>query len=123
MIAALMLAAAAIALPLQQIPEQKLVPGHCVAFLWTKAEPPRRVAMLDETAALLRIRIDGRQRDLPQVAPGRYAADGLAIALDLDLGPRAGMAGGEVVEQGALSFERPGADVIVVPVGGIRACQ
>lgn len=118
----LVLAAAVAALPFQELPAQKPEPGRCVLFLWTRAEPPLRIAMIDEKAKLLRVRIGGRQRDLPQSVAGRYGEADLSVTLDLDLGERPGLAGA-VVEQGALSLDRPDTDTLVVPVGGIRACQ
>jgi hypothetical protein len=118
----LLVAAAVAALPFQELPAQKPEPGRCVLFLWTRAEPPLRIAMIDEKARVLRVRIGGRQRDLPQSASGHYADADFAVTLDLDMGERQGLAGA-VVEQGALTLDRPGADTMVVSVGGLRACQ
>lgn len=129
MILSALIAAAAIQasqFPLEELPTQQAMPGRCVIFLWTRNDPPLRVAMIDESAGTLRLKMNGKQQDLtrPDVTrPTRYAMAGMAITLDLDLEQRAGMAGGAVIEQGSMRLEQADRDGFVVPVGGIRACQ
>jgi hypothetical protein len=114
------LALAASALNLGELPPQKLEPGRCVTFLWARTNPPRRVAMLTEVPQSLRVMHNRRVVDL---APGAgfmtFASSDLIITLTVELTERAG---GSVAE-GALRFEEPGKDVIVVPVAGLRTCQ
>lgn len=111
---------------LEELPTQKAMPGRCVTFLWTRNTPPLRIAMIDESAGTLRIKTNGKERDLARAAPAgvaRYADTELSITLNLDIEARDGLAGGAVVEQGSARIEQPGQDALVVPVGGIRACQ
>ncbi len=116
------LAQSAAALPLGELPQQKLVPGQCVIFLWTRSEPPRRIAMADETARTLRIVYAGKPLDLAATGPFSYANAQVDIRLDLDIQERDGMTDGAIINQGALRLDRAGKDSLVVPVGGIRAC-
>lgn len=122
----LLLLATAIALPglpLEELPQQKLEPGRCVAFLWTRTTPPLRIAMIDETTATLRISMDRKQRELAQEQPGYYAAPDIRIRVDLDFAPGSTIPAGEIIRQGAIRIEQPGKDTLVMPVGGVRACQ
>ncbi|MFA7440037.1 MAG: hypothetical protein WCZ66_03615 [Sphingomonadaceae bacterium] len=110
-------------LPLEELPQQKLESGRCVAFLWTRTTPPLRVAMIDEATSSLRIRKDSKQRDLPHSQPGYYRASDISIRVDLDFAPGSTIPNGEIIRQGAIRIEQPGKDTLVMPVGGVRACQ
>ncbi|MGQ5702427.1 hypothetical protein ACUJ46_10295 [Sandaracinobacteroides sp. A072] len=111
------------ALGLGEIPPQKMASGRCVTFLWTRSEPQIRIAMVDESVGVLRMRRNGRVIDLRQTAPTRYAGHGLNVTVSVDYEQREGLSAGAVVESGALRVEAEGRDAIVVPVGGMRACQ
>lgn len=110
-------------LDLGELPPQTLIPGRCVTVLWTRTEPPRRVAMADEAAQTLRIVQAGKSVDLPSTGKARYAGSGLAITLDLDIVEREGLTSGAIINQGAMRVDTLGKDSVVVPVGGIRACS
>ena len=116
-------ALAPLVLDLGELPQQTLQSGHCVTFLWTRTEPPRRVAMADETARTLRIVRGRKSLDLASAGQGLYAIEGLSITLDLDIADREGVTNGAIINQGAMRVEEAGKDSVVVPVGGIRACQ
>ncbi len=113
------LALAASALSLGELPPQRLEPGRCVTFLWARTNPPRRVAMLTEAPQSLRV---VHRRRLLDLAPGAewmsFASPDLIVTLTVEFTDRAG---GSVAE-GALRLEEPGKDVIVVPVTGLRHC-
>ncbi len=116
-----LLAAAAIALG--TLPPQPFPAGSgCAIFLWTRGDPPIRVAMLSEATATLRI-MDGKsQRDLLRLPePGAYGSEGITIRLDLTLDTNPMIANGTVAT-GALFIERPGQDEVALSVGGVRAC-
>lgn len=117
------LSLAPLALDLAELPQQTLEPGRCVTFLWTRTEPPRRVAMADETARTLRIVQGGKPVDLPATGEASYGGAALSITLDLDISQRGGVTDGAIIEQGAMRVEAAGRDSVVVPVGGIRACR
>jgi hypothetical protein len=111
-----------LALALGELPQQSVAPGRCVLFLWSRTEPPRRVAMVDESAATLRLMLDGKPMDLARIEPGRYAAGPLAATLSADFVDRPGMAPGSAIAEGALRLEQAGEDALVTPVGGLRSC-
>lgn len=111
--------------PLEELPTQDARPGHCLTFLWTRAAPPLRIAMIDESARILRIRTNGKQHDLTHADPARpnvYSGAGMSITTDLEFGERTNLAS-SIVEQGALRIEQPGKDSFVVAVGGARSCK
>jgi hypothetical protein len=122
MILLAILAQTGLSLPLGELPPQKLAPGRCVTFLWTRTEPPMRIAMADEAARTLRVSHAGKPADLAATGPSSYASERIGIVLDLDITEREGMTEGAIISQGALRVDEPGRDSVVVPVGGIRAC-
>jgi hypothetical protein len=116
-----LLAAASVALG--TLPPQPFPPGSgCAIFLWTRGDPPVRVAMLSEATASLRI-MDGKTpRDLPRLPdPGTYGNEAITIRLDLTLDTNPLIANGTVAT-GALFIDRPGQDELALSVGGVRAC-
>lgn len=117
-----MIAALLLAVTLSELPPQRVPPGRCVAVLWSRAEPPLRIAMLDESARTLRLQLDGRTVDLAEQQPGRYVAPGLAVTVRLDRAERPGLTQGSVIEGGTLRLEPDGQDSQVVPIGGLAAC-
>ena len=112
-----------LALGLTQLPEQKLIPGRCVAFLWTRSETPVRIAMVDESAQFLRLARGRQILDIARVSPGIYAGHGMTVTLNLEFAERQGLTDGSLVESGVMRFDRPGQDSIALPVGGMRACR
>jgi hypothetical protein len=120
---ALLLLAGASILGLTELPTQKLVPGRCVTFLWTRTETPVRLAMVDEGAQTIRLNKGRQMVDIAKAGPGRYGGHGYDITLSLDYVDRRGLANGSVVETGSMRIETPGQDALVLPVGGMRACS
>lgn len=114
----------ATALGLAELPPQSLPPGAgCAIFLWTRGEPPLRIAMLAERQATLRLMLDGRAVDLPRLAtPGAYGNGEVQALLDLRLEPEPRLPAATMVS-GVLRLERPGADELAIAVGGLRACR
>ncbi len=108
---------------LTELPPQRLVPGRCVTFLWTRTEAPVRLAMLDETAQTMRLRRGRQMFDIAQQSPGFFAGHGYRVTVSLDFGERQQIVGGNIVESGAMRIELDGGEGLVVPVGGMRACQ
>lgn len=108
---------------LGELPPQRIAAGQCLTFLWTRTEPPLRIAMVDEKARTLRLARDGRVVDAARTAPGTYQLDALTIRLDLDLEQRPGLQDGNIVKNGTISLDQPGQDSVVMAVGGIRGCR
>lgn len=112
-----------VALGLTELPQQKLVPGRCVAFLWVRSETPVRLAMIDESAQTLRLARGKQMLDMPRVSPGIYAGHGMTVTLNLEFAERQGLTGGALIESGVMRFDVAGQESISFPVGGMRACQ
>jgi len=124
MLALLAQTAIALSLPdFNELPQQKLTAGRCVIFLWTRSEPPRRIAMADEAAKTLLVHYRGKPLLLPSTGTGSYGSSALSITLDLDIVGREGLSDGAIVSQGSLRVDQAAKDSMVVPVGGIRGCQ
>jgi hypothetical protein len=111
------------AVTLAELPPQPFPAGSgCAIFLWTRTEPPKRIAMLAERTAVLRIMPGKAPVDLARTAePGVYANQSLRVTLDIAILPDAALAGGDVVG-GAVRLEAGGEEQIM-PVGGLRACN
>lgn len=107
---------------LAELPPQPMAPGQCLTFLWSRTEPPRRVAMIDERAGILRIMHDGKPLDLARTAPGAYAAGPLQARVDLQLQTHPDVTDARIVEQGTLRLEAPGEDMLLLSVGGLSGC-
>lgn len=110
-------------LGLSELPPQKLVRGRCVTFLWTRTETPVRIAMVDEMARTMRLNRGRQMVDIAQQAPNFYAGHGYMVTLTLGFTEREGLAGGTLVDGGVMRIEVPSGEAVVVPVGGMRACQ
>lgn len=108
---------------LTELPAQKLAAGRCVTFLWTRTETPVRIAMLDEAAQTMRLNKGKQMMDIARIAPSRYAGYGYDITVTLEYSDRRGLANGSVVDAGAMRIEMQGQDAMVLPVGGMRACN
>lgn len=130
MIAALALLAAS-ALPLDELPPQRLAPQRCALFLWDR-DSQRRIAMATSGPAALTIARDGRTRTLAGAADDGapvlgftpravYRGDGLIIATDLAIEPTD--VGGAVVRDGTLTMTLADGTAIVAPVAGLIGCQ
>mgnify|MGYP005836511603 CR=1 FL=1 len=114
---------AAALLPLAELPPQPFPPGSgCAIFLWTRAEPPKRIAMLSERNERLKVMIGKSAVELARLGePGSYGAEGLRIRLDLRLDPGQPMGAGGVVA-GVMRIERANEEELALAVGGLRAC-
>ncbi|WP_448581076.1 hypothetical protein [Thermaurantiacus sp.] len=115
---------AAATLGLAELPPQALPPGSgCAIFLWTRGEPPRRIAMLAESRQTLRLMLDGRETELPRLPePGAYGNASVQALLDLRLAAEPSLPAATMVT-GVLRLERAGGDELAIAVGGLRACR
>jgi hypothetical protein len=114
----LLLVAAGLALG--ELPPQPMPPGSgCAIFLWTRTEPPRRIAMISEQRGTVRISIQGQTVELARTGTGLFAGAGVTVGLDvsLDGDPSGAVAGG------VLRIMPDGQEEHVIPVGGLRGCN
>lgn len=113
---------------LTELPPQAAAPGRCRVFLWTRSEPPLRIAMIDETARTMRLARGKQLLDLAETPPGVYGGHGYRIAANLAFAQGGQIQNGQIIESGALRIEQldasgaPAGDTLVVPVGGMRGC-
>lgn len=109
---------------LAELPPQTLPPGSgCAIFLWTRGEPPLRIAMLAEARQTLRLMLDGRETELPRLSePGAFGNDSVQALVDLALDPEPRLPAATMVT-GVLRLERRGGDELAIAVGGLRACR
>ena len=110
-------------LGLSDLPPQKLEAGQCVTMLWSKGQPPIRIAMVDEKAQALQLQRNRRTVSLPATGPASYAGEGLAVTLDLSFRQTDAISNGAVVETGSMEITDASGEALILPVGGMRACR
>lgn len=123
---------AASALPLDELPPQRLAKGSCAMVLWDR-QSRRRIAMVTAAPPLLTVVSDARIVGLPgtpEDAAGAvmgfaprtsFRSAGMTIRLDLQI--MASEGGGAVVRDGTLTLSPNIGDTIVAPVAGLVGCQ
>lgn len=113
---------------------QALPAGGCAAFLWSSGEHPALVAMAVANPARLRLALDGAgPTDLALTGAGEgtpsfgfapigaYVASDVTATLAMTIATQNDLTAGAVA-QGSLTVERPGKDVLVLPVAGLIGC-
>lgn len=113
---------------------QQLTKGQCGLFLW-KRDQERDLVFFDggrrsEGKMMIAGQETAFQRQSAEGDPffGQYPQQvyqkgDMTVTLSLEIQPRSNMAGGAIVSRGSLRFEQTGGWNLVVPVGGLVACQ
>ncbi|RDE05287.1 hypothetical protein [Sphingomonas aracearum] len=120
-------------LPIGALPRQSLPARGCAAYLWSAGVTKVLIAMAGADPAQLRLSLNGKITDLPRTAQrggglfglsetNEYAAGGITAVLDLSITTRGDVTRGALVPQGTLRLDQPGADSVVVPLGGLIGC-
>ncbi len=118
------------ALPLAELPPQKLARGSCALVLWDKASR-RRVAMATREPTTLRIVHNGVLQLLAATDAGGLAVAGFApeagfagggVRLRWQLAIES-VAGGGIVRDGSLALTLADGTEIVTPVAGLIGCS
>lgn len=120
--------------PLQTLPPQRLAPGQCALVLWRKSATAQRIFMAFSDPAVARIRVGGRELELARTdAEGErvfghsprqvYQGGGVTLGVDLEIDPDRGLLSGAVVPSGVIDFRQQGGASVILPVGGLIACQ
>lgn len=119
---------------LAPIGKQALPASGCAAFLWSLAGDRALVAMVVAEPPRIRLAIDGTApADLALssgegtasfgFAPtGVYTAGDVTVTLAMTVPARSDLPSGAVVPQSTLTVERPGKDILVLPVAGMIGC-
>lgn len=113
---------------------QSLNAGQCGLFLWSRSEQRSlvffglgnrsegRMMIAEQEVSLRRTEAEG-QMSFGHFPQQTYERGDIAVRLSLDIEPRPNLAGGAVVPNGSLRFEQKGGWNLVMPVGGLIACQ
>lgn len=105
---------------LGELPPQPMPQGSgCAIFLWTRGEPPKRIAMLSEQRATVRIVWEGRTLELPRAGDGQFTGSGVTVGLDIEL---LNDPGGSIAT-GVIRLVPDGGEEHFIPVGGLRGCN
>ena len=113
---------------------RRLSAGSCGLFLWIRNAQRKQVLFADAATRTAEMMFDGAPVELTRTladgpsAFGHFARQdftgaGLSVTLDLTLDAREGMTDGVAVPQGSMRVSQPDGWQIVLPVGGLVACQ
>ncbi|MEQ8736716.1 MAG: hypothetical protein RIC29_17470 [Rhodospirillaceae bacterium] len=113
---------------------QQLHAGQCGLFLWTRSEERELVFFGNSDRAEGKMMIADEETTYARVSAEGGAVFGqhprqtfqngdVTVTLILEIEGRANMSGGAVVPRGSLRFEQTGGWKLVLPVGGLIACQ
>lgn len=113
---------------------QQLRTGQCGLFLWSRDDRQNLVLFGNGSRAEAKMQIAGEEVTFTRVSAegvntlGQYPRQifqrgDLMASLSMDIQPRPNLSGGAVVPRGSLRFEQTGGWNLVVPVGGLIACQ
>lgn len=120
--------------PLRELPPQRLGSGQCGLFLWARTPRPMLVLMGLDNPALARVSLGGEVVDVPRAsfdgesvyghyAVETFASDRLRLNVVVDFDEREGLLGGALVPSGTIEIVDAAGQTVVVPVGGMVACQ
>lgn len=119
---------------IEPLSPQQLRAGQCGLFLWSRDEKRDLVFFSLGSRAEAKMNIAGQEvtfdrtkaegvSTLGQYPRQSYQRGDLSVSLSMDIESRANMSGGVVVPRGSLRFEQTGGWNLVLPVGGIIACE
>jgi len=113
---------------------RQLTAGTCGLFLWVRSSQRKLIFFAEATPGAGSMMFDNAPIQLTRTladgasafghfARQEFVADGLDVRLDLTLDAREGMTDGVAVPQGSMRVEQSDGWQIVLPVGGLIACQ
>lgn len=113
---------------------QRLAPGECGMFLWSRSEERPLVFFSNSKHGDARVMIDGRQQEIPKVAAAGEAIAGqqaeqsfswrdLRFNIAVEFERRRELPRGAVIQRGTLQVQHRDGWHYVVPVGGLVACE
>lgn len=122
------------AIELQDLPAQKLAPGRCGLFLWSKTERPVFILYATDTPARALVRIGNREHRLDRKQSGGDAVLGhyekqtfsggkYSFEVDLAYDKEARLQDGAVIKTGVLRTRDSKGFETILPVGGMIGCQ
>lgn len=121
-------------LTLARLDPQALEPGRCGLFLWSRGEQQEFVFVAYDEPALARVKLGGREREMPRTAfsggvlTGHfeqqiYAAEGVRLEVQVRADEQRSVRDGAIIGDGVIRIIEDNGWESVVPVGGMIACQ
>ena len=121
-------------LPIGPLPQQTLPSRGCAAYLFSTGATRVLAATVTADTATLRLMIDGKVTDYPRtgatgVAPLGFNAEtvfrggDLMATVQMTIEPRQNLTDGAAVPSATLRLDRPGQDILVVPLAGLVGCH
>jgi hypothetical protein len=119
---------------LDALPAQKMTPGRCALFLWSKSERPVFILFATESPAEALVRIGGRNQQLARKGSSgerilghfenqTFAAGKYSFQVNLTYDRTKIMQDGAVIDHGVLKTLDKNGHETIVPVGGMIGCQ
>lgn len=119
---------------LDALAAQKLAPGRCGLFLWSRTERPVFIMFATEAPAEATVRISGRNRQLARkVTSGErvyghferqtFANGQYSLEVELTYDTSRPIQDGAIIKQGVMRTVDKKGFATVLPVGGMIGCQ
>ena len=119
---------------LDALPAQKLSPGRCGLFLWSRTERPVFILFATEAPAEATVRIGGRNRQLARkVTSGErvlghferqsFANGQYSLEVEITYDTTRPIQDGAIIKQGVMRTLDKKGFATVVPIGGMIGCQ
>lgn len=121
-------------LKLDALPAQKLSPGRCGLFLWSRTQQPVFVLFATDTPAEATIRVGNRNRQLARKTTegdrvfGHFARQTFAdrqytLEIELTYDTSRPVQDGAIIKQGVMRTTDKNGFETVLPIGGMIGCQ
>lgn len=119
---------------LEALSAQKLSPGRCGLFLWSRSERPVFIMFATEAPAQATVKIDGRNRQLARKTTSGervlghferqiFANGQYSLEVELAYDRSRPIQDGAIIKQGVLRKTDSKGFATILPVGGMIGCQ
>lgn len=119
---------------LDALPAQKLSPGRCGLFLWSRSERPVFIMFATEAPAQATVKIGGRTRQLARKATSgervfghferqTFASGPYSLDVELTYDRSRPVQDGAIIKQGVMRTMDKNGFATILPIGGMIGCQ